>query len=65
MDQDCVDAAIMSDALPQDTEAIERELKAKIFCCSSLKTHLCVTKRIVLVPFQKFGTIRNAQYHAK
>ena len=33
-DEDCVDAAIISDALPQVTEAFEREFKPKMFCCS-------------------------------
>ena len=32
MDQDCVDAAVVSDA--QNAKAIERELKAQMFCCS-------------------------------
>ena len=42
-DQDCVDAAIMSDALSQDTEAFEREFEAKIFFVHPRKIHSCVT----------------------
>ena len=35
MDQDCVDATIMSDALRQDTKTLSREFEAKMFSCSS------------------------------
>ena len=64
MDQDCVDATIVSNALLQDTEALE-SLKLKCFVVHSRKTHSCVTNRIVRAPFQNLDTIRNAQQHAK
>ena len=38
MDQDCVDAAVMSDA--RNAETIERELEAQLFCCLSLQNPL-------------------------
>ena len=60
MDQNCVDAAIVCDALPQDIEDIEREFEAKTFFCLFPQNHSCATKRIVWAPFQNLGTIKNA-----
>ena len=44
IEQDCVNAAIVSNALPQNTEAPEREFEAKMFCCSFPKNPLMCNK---------------------
>ena len=41
MNQDCVNAAITSDALPQDTKAFKRESEAKMFCSSPQNPLVC------------------------
>ena len=51
MAQDCVEAAIVSDAFPQDFKSFLREFEAKMFCCLSPQNPLmCEEERI----FPKF-----------
>ena len=53
MVQDFVDAAIVSVALPQDSEAVEKNFKTKMFCCSFPQNPLMCDRENYMGTFPK------------